>query len=314
MPQVSVIVSTYNPDITKLKQTLSSAVNQKDVDFEIIISDDGSTQKDFSFLAEFMKSYNIKNYILLDHKKNLGTVKNCLSAVRAACGEYVFMTSPGDFLYDSHVLRDFYDFARMHEANLCFGNTVFYKAKEPILSRKFGSPAAPTIYAPGASISQIKACFLGGNWVIGASYFRQRQLFLTALEAISDTAIYMEDTTSTAYALANNERLSYFNRNIVWYEDGSGISTGKSDKWTKLLHSDLVQSLTKLKTLFPTDPYIDICLRNATVSDRTRRLLGNFLRHPLAMVRIAHAKQAKKVPIQCSQEDLKRLSQLLKIK
>ena len=39
---VSVILCTYNPDWRKLKATLLSAAMQEDIDFEIVLTDDGS--------------------------------------------------------------------------------------------------------------------------------------------------------------------------------------------------------------------------------------------------------------------------------
>ena len=39
---VSVILCTYNPDWRKLKATLLSAAMQENIDFEIVLTDDGS--------------------------------------------------------------------------------------------------------------------------------------------------------------------------------------------------------------------------------------------------------------------------------
>lgn len=314
MPQVSVIVLTYNPDPVKLRQTLTAAANQLDVELEIIISDDGSTQKDFSFLPDFMKARGVMNFQLLEHNKNRGTVKSCLSAVEAASGEYVFLTSPGDFLFDAYVLRDFYRFAKDHNCTLCFGNAAFYRSENGSLTitRTYGSPSQPQLYAPEASLAQVKTCFFGGSWIIGASYFRQRQLALTCLESICDTAVYMEDTPTTAFALAAGERLCYFDRNVVWYEDGSGVSTSSNDKWKRLLKQDVALSFSKLKDMYPHDPYVDIAFCNATENNRVKRILRKFLRHPIIMSRLAFCRKAKKTAIHCTEEDMTQLNYLLK--
>lgn len=316
MPQVSIIVLTYNPDTAKLRQTLKAAAAQRDVEFEIIISDDGSAQKDFSFLPSFMESLGVKQYQLLDHIENRGTVQNCLSAVKAATGEYVFLTSPGDYLFDDCVLRDFYRFALERRIPLCFGNAVFYNAENgvPNITREFGTPACPQLYGPNATAAQVKTCFFGGNWIIGASYFRLRSLALKYLEKIADTSVYMEDTTSTAFALTAGEPLAYYDRNMVWYEDGTGVSTGSNSKWDRLLRQDLLRSFTKLKERYPADPYVDLAFRNASQTNRIKRIAGNLLHHPTILAQLAFLRKTKKKPIVCTQADLQRLSALLDTK
>ena len=316
MLQVSVIVLTYNPDKRKLLQTLSAAASQKDISFEIIISDDGSVKKDFSFLPEYMETLGVKNWSLLEHEQNRGTVQSCLSAVNASVGEYVFLTSPGDFLFDSYALRDFYRFAEENNASVCFGNTVFYCAQDdvPRTTRTYGNPAQPDFYAPDRSATVAKTNFFGGSWIIGASYFRRRACMLSCLQKISETAVYMEDTPTTAFALAEGERLCYYDRNIVWYEDGTGVSTGANEKWNKLLHKDVLKSFEKLKVQYPKDPYVDIAYRNISQENRLRRIAENLLRHPVIMTRIAVCRKAKKKPILCTQADMQRLSALLKTK
>jgi len=316
MPQVSIIVLTYNPDAAKLRQTLTAAAAQQDVDFEIIISDDGSARKDFSFLPDFMDSLGMKQYQLLDHKENRGTVQNCLRAVKAASGEYVFLTSPGDYLFDDYVLRDFYRFAKKNDVPVCFGNAVFYNTEggTPNTTRTFGCPACPQLYAPNASAAQVNTCFFGGTWIIGASYFRLRSLTLACLEEIADTSVYMEDTPSTAFALAAGEHLCYYDRNVVWYEDGTGVSTGGNEKWDRLLRQDILHSFTKLKDRYPKNPYVDIAYRNISQTNRVKRIAGNFVQHPKIMARLAILRKTKKKAIICTQTDLQRLSALLENK
>lgn len=315
MPQVSVIVLTYNPDNRKLRQTLSAIAAQKEIDYEILISDDGSARKDFSFLPEYMETLGVKSYRLLAHEENQGTVGSCFSAVREATGTYVFLTSPGDYLYDEFVLRDFYNFAQTHDTKIAFGNAVFYSSSEgtPTLTRTVGNPAQPEFYAPGSPQDKAKLSFFGGNWVIGASYFRERTLFLQLLEQIRTESKYTEDSPSTAFAMAAGHRLYYFDRNVVWYEDGTGVSTGVNEKWQKLLHQDALRCFTKLRALYPKDPYVDITFRNLSVPGRISRILGKLLHHPILMLQLTACKKAAPKPILCPPEDLERLSQLLKI-
>ena len=315
MPQVSVIVLTYNPDPAKLRQTLTAAARQREVDYEILISDDGSARKDFSFLPTFMQQLGVENWRLLDNAENKGTVQNCLSAVREAQGDYVFLTSPGDYLFDDFVLRDCYRFAEKHQASLCFGDAVFYSAADgqPRVTQTYGTPAQPQLYAPTVSKARMKAAFFGGSWVIGASYFRRRTVALSYLEKIASGSVYTEDTTSTAAALACGERLCYVARNVVWYEDGTGVSTSANQRWKEVLAKDLVQSYTQLKAEHPKDPYVDILYRNVVETNRTKRIVGKLLRHPLLFVRILLCKRAKKIPLAYTAEDMQRLTELLSI-
>lgn len=312
-PQVSVILLAYNPDLVKLRQTLYAISQQKEVCMEVIISDDGSARKDYAFLPAYMESLGITDYRLLEHPENRGTVNSCFSAVSAAAGEYVFLTSPGDYLFDSLVLRDLYRFAQAHDAPLCFGNAVFYTARDgaPCLTKTVGRPASPQLYAPDTNSKTGKLSFFGGDWVIGASYFRSRELLLDCLQKVLDTAKYMEDTTTTAFALAAGERLYHCDRNVVWYEDSTGVSTGGNAKWDALLRQDLLLSFQKLKKLYPKDPYVDIGWRNISQNNRVKRIAGKLLHHGGMMLRLAQLKKAQKQQIRCADADIQRLTQLL---
>lgn len=314
MPQVSVIVLTYNPDPEKLRKTLEAAVRQQDVSLEIIISDDGSAQKDFSFLPDFFASRSFTDYKLVENPQNRGTVYNCYAGVSAASGEYVFLTSPGDILFDDTTMSRFYQFAAQRKAQLCFGNAVRYALVEGQVQRtsRYSIPAAPDIYGAGSSLRRQKCGFFGDNFIIGASYFRSREFAGRYFEKLLDVSKYMEDTPSTMFALADGIPVHYYDSNIVFYEDGTGVSTGVNEKWQKLLHQDLVQSLEKLHAHKPRDPYVKIALKNASEALRWKRMAYRFLAHPfISTGMLVERKYRKTKTVPCSEADLKRLQTLL---
>ena len=93
---LSIIVVAYNPVVEKMKETLVSAINQEGVDFEIIVADDGSDKEYKDEIIQLFQEYKFKNYKLIMNPKNQGTVRNLLSALDVAEGEYAKGISPGD--------------------------------------------------------------------------------------------------------------------------------------------------------------------------------------------------------------------------
>ena len=96
---VSVILCTYNPDWRKLKATLLSAAMQEDIDFEIVLTDDGSGEDHFREAAALLDSRGFSDYRIVKNKTNVGTVRNLLGAARQARGEYIAAISPGGYAF-----------------------------------------------------------------------------------------------------------------------------------------------------------------------------------------------------------------------
>ena len=314
MPQVSIIVLTYNSDPSKLRATLAAAALQQGVDTEIVISDDGSARKDFSFLPDFFGELGFSQWKLVENPENLGTLANCCAGVNAATGEYVFLTSAGDILYDSTTMQRFYEFATAQNAQLCFGNAVRYCREDGKVRRTnlYTIPAAPDAFAAERSLNRQRTAFFGDEQIIGACYFRKTQLARKYFQALLGASKYMEDTPSTMFALADGLKVHYLDSNIVFYEDGTGVSTGAAEKWRKLLRQDLAASLSKLKQLHPHDPWVDIAYHNATQTSRIKRIACRFLRHPyLSVSMYLRTKTRKPKQIPCPQEQLIWLEQLL---
>jgi len=313
MTQVSIVVLTYNPDPGKLRATLRAAVAQQGVRTQIVISDDGSARKDFSFLPAFFQELGYADWKLVENAENKGTVHNCHAGVSAAQGEYVFLTSPGDILFDSTTMERFYHFASRQQADLCFGNAVRYCVDGGTVRRTspYSIPAAPDVYAR-SDLKKQKTAFFGDDLIIGACYFRSRAFALSYFSQLLEVSKYMEDTPSTMFALADGVRIHYLDSPIVFYEDGTGVSTGAQDKWRKLLNRDLSAALQKLQSIHPKDPWVAVALRNATDENRRKRILWRFARHPMISLRmLKHKKCRKPKQIPCEEADLARLASLL---
>jgi glycosyltransferase involved in cell wall biosynthesis len=125
--KVSVMLITYNHE-NFIAQALDSVLMQQtNFDYEIIISEDCSTDGTRDIVKEYQKTYPEKIRLLLsDH--NLGSIKVFIEAYLAAQGEYVAMLDGDDYWTSPDKLQKQVDYLDTHpECSLCFHNVlVFY--------------------------------------------------------------------------------------------------------------------------------------------------------------------------------------------
>lgn len=102
--KVSVAMATYNGEKYIKEQIISILNNLKEND-ELIISDDGSTDKTLSII----KSFKDKRIRVLNGPHN-GVKQNFANAIRNTTGNYIFLSDQDDYWYDnkiSEVLKEF---------------------------------------------------------------------------------------------------------------------------------------------------------------------------------------------------------------
>lgn len=306
---VSIIVATYNPKLEKVKSTLFSAINQKNITFEIIVTDDGSAVDYFDEIEAFFKRNKFYNYKLIKNKTNIGTVKNFYNALKKAKGEYVFATSPGDLLYDENTLVDLYDFAQNKNVEICFGDAVYYsndKNNLQILKQYNNAPLKSEIFDEDKSLIFQKIGFFSGNGILGASFFRKKEAAIKYIGAIENVCKYVEDNTSTAFALANNVRIYHLKRYVVWYEYGTGVSTSKNLEWKNLLKKDFDESFKKLYESYPNDLIIKNVYYKNKIHNKLFKAMYLFLTNPKFLINVVKIKCIKKSigPLHVFNEDI----------
>jgi glycosyltransferase involved in cell wall biosynthesis len=100
-PRVSVVIPTHNYG-RFLWQAIESVLAQDFTDFELILSDDASTDESASLIAEYARcDPRIHAHV---HRKNLGMVENWNWCLRQARGEYVKFLFGDDSLVEADAL------------------------------------------------------------------------------------------------------------------------------------------------------------------------------------------------------------------
>lgn len=129
LPLVSVIVPVYNVE-QYLPKCIESILSQTFTDFEVILVDDGSTDRSGLICDEYA---NKDGRISVLHKKNAGVSSARNMALDIAKGEYITFVDSDDYLADSY-LNDLIGCIHDKEVDLAVGGYVEVKEDEKITS------------------------------------------------------------------------------------------------------------------------------------------------------------------------------------
>lgn len=118
-PKVTVIILTYNQE-KYIAECISSVLKQKFSEYEVIVSDDCSTDHTYDISTELMKSTTIDMQVLKT-EQNIGLVGNFNYAVSKARGKYIISLGGDDVLLSSHI-STMYDFIEKNSVNIVDGS------------------------------------------------------------------------------------------------------------------------------------------------------------------------------------------------
>lgn len=261
---VSVVFLTYNPDLQKTLRSLYAVINQKGIDFEIIISDDGSKEDYFNEIERFFISNSFKNYHFHKNKQNIGIVKNILSALEIAKGEYILFNSPGDIIKYEYVLRDLYLFSSRHKARCVFTRAIYYhyNGSDYDIILKPCDPLKPKAFDWYMPRLVGKYSLFNRYWILGAVMFRKKEYTVKYYKAIESTSRLIDDNPSALYSVMDGERIIFFDKVIEWYEaDASVFGDSKSTSLDQRA-MDFKLSLQMIDERFAEDPLYDYSKTN----------------------------------------------------
>ena len=241
---VSVVVASYNPVIDKMRFTLDSIVEQIGVGFEIVIADDGSQDNKVDWIIQYMERYPNVDYKLVIHQCNQGTVLNVLDGVNACRGRYIKLISPGDGLYNNSTLHDWSEKLSSSGYKWSFGDAVNYVRNSNDTLEYVPMKAFPQMVGH-YNIKNKKKCrwdyLILDDQILGAATLCCKELLLEYLRKLSKRVIYAEDN-SYRIMMFDGIVPYYYNKVVIKYEFGEGISTSASDEWNRRLDEDLEET------------------------------------------------------------------------
>lgn len=236
--EVSVVVANYNPNWIKLKRTLKSIVCQKNVKYEIIIADDGSSEDFIPEMIKFFEEKGFGAYKIVKSKNNHGTCVNVYRGLKRVEGEYVKTIGTGDCLYSNNTLFEWLKYTKENNCDVCFGDSIYFINDESgniSLTKQQRSPQQVNGFSAMNSYKE-RLCnyVLLNDAVIGAAFLTKTCVIKKYLRKIVGKIKYAEDM-AYRIMLADGITMEYCGFPVIWYEYGSGISTDGSSKWFKIL-------------------------------------------------------------------------------
>ena len=121
--KISVVMPTYNTQISILREAVDSILNQTFSDFEFIIIDDGSANDTY----EYLKSIPDKRIKIIKNDTNIGITKSLNIGFRAARGKYIARMDSDDIAFPDRFEKQ-YAFMESHpDVFVCGSKAIFFK-------------------------------------------------------------------------------------------------------------------------------------------------------------------------------------------
>lgn len=237
---VSVVMITYNHSLY-IKQAIDSILSQvTDFEFELIISNDKSTDDTDLVIRETLaQNPNAHKAKYINHETNLGMMPNFVSALSNATGKYIGLCEGDDYWCDDNKLQIQADFLENNpDFSICFSNVGLLTSsgmKED--NRKKKIPEVSTI----KELAQ-------NNFIHTPSVLYRNHL-------IKEFPKYFVEAPIGDYFLhmlnAQHGKIKYIDKVLAVYRihDASYWSS-KKDKEQRII---IINFLNKLKTFFDDD-------------------------------------------------------------
>jgi glycosyltransferase involved in cell wall biosynthesis len=117
LPKVSIIIISYNQE-NFIADAIISAINQDYGNFEVVVSDDGSSDATQNIIKNLYNKHPNKIVPLLN-ENNLGITGNCNRALKAITGDFVALMGGDDVIYPNKISKQIQLFTKFNDLILC---------------------------------------------------------------------------------------------------------------------------------------------------------------------------------------------------
>jgi len=259
-PLVSVIMPAYNAE-KYIAEAIESIISQKYTNWELLIADDGSTDKTPKIISEYEKKESrIKTY---HNFENIGYLKTCNKLFKLCKGDFITFQDADDWSMKDRFEKQIKVFMNNDEIGLCgtWFNIIDHKGKTIRSSKN------PTTH------NEIIDTFMQRNPILPASIMIKRIVY----DTIGGYRSYFDDKAYQDYdwvwLIAENYSCVNLPEHLYFYRQHSS-SISKTIEPQRLISKTIVINLAKQRKEFGKD---DLQKKNINKLDALFNKLYNQL-------------------------------------
>lgn len=202
-PLVSIIIPVYNAD-RFVRQAMQSALNQTYNNIEIIVINDGSTDRSPEIIGEFSDP-RIK--VIHQHNKGGSSARN--AGIETAKGEYIKFLDADDELLPQAIEMQVIQSNGLNENAIVFGDFNFINQEGKIISsHKFNN---------SNKLNQDPESFFLNNWEILISCPLHKKAYLENIGGFDENLPFGQESDLHFRIAINNIRFIYQEANVFNY-------------------------------------------------------------------------------------------------
>lgn len=222
--KISIVMPVYNSE-KYLEESINSVINQTSKNWELVIIDDGSTDRSAKICDAFAEKYeNISVY----HKHNEGQFLSRKMGIEKATGEYVGFLDSDDIL-DKDYVQDLTEslIVNNYPGVICFAFSRFDKNE---ITKQYNLPEDSCLYDTEEKRKELHLQIIDGK-LTGSlcSKFLSRELLLKSFnmsESVCNSR-FGEDAYQSFSAIGNAQSILFVNKSYYFYrENPAGASEG----------------------------------------------------------------------------------------
>lgn len=210
-PFFSIVITAYNAE-KYIKQCILSVINQNFGDFEIIITEDCSSDNTLKAIEEF-DDLRIKTY---KTPKNMG-VSFCRNyGLKKASGEYIFFIDADDFL-DETILKRAYDELTLNPSDMLIFPYRYFeenrvKKENPKCALKSIANLKKPFSADKAAKKLFKINYEIWNKIFNSEFLCNNSIFFKDDLSFSEDLVFYFDVLKCAKTVTYLEEVGYYYR------------------------------------------------------------------------------------------------------
>ena len=248
MSKITIIIPVYNSEKT-ITRTLQSIINQSFTDFEILIINDGSTDKTLYVIS------NIKDSrIRIISKPNSGVINSYILGIKNAYSNYIMFCDSDDFYKDffienayKRILSENVDIVSFNTNYVSLKGEILKTSKNGIKSGKYSKEQIKKDILPKITFNSFKNGLTHIIPVFRWNKIYTKELLLKVINDLDPTLKQLEDNVFTTSVLLNSSSIFIDDRiEYDYIQQETSVSTG----YKKDLFQEYEKSVLYIEKLF----------------------------------------------------------------